>query len=88
MAAGGSSRFLGEEVNGKWTRLLGHFETRILHTITQDDLNAAAQKLYPNTQYDTREFASATRRSLRFGITPYRTTPESGSDRRSRKGRQ
>jgi integrase/recombinase XerD len=54
MAAGGSPRFLGEEVHGKWTRLLGHFETRILHTITQDDLNAAADKLYPNTQYDTR----------------------------------
>lgn len=54
MAAGGSPRFLGEEVNGKWTRLLGHFETRILHTITQDDLNAAAERLYPNTQYDTR----------------------------------
>jgi len=42
MAAGGSPRFLGEEVNGKWTRLLGHFETKILHKITQDDLNAAA----------------------------------------------
>jgi integrase len=54
MAAGGSPRFLGEEVDGKWTRLLGHFETKILHTITQDDLNAAADKLYPNTQYDTR----------------------------------
>jgi integrase len=54
MAAGGSPRFLGEEINGKWTRLLGHFETKILHTITQDDLNAAAEKLYPNTQYDTR----------------------------------
>jgi integrase/recombinase XerD len=54
MAAGGSPRFLGEELNGKWTRLLGHFETRILHTITQDDLNAAADKLYPKTQYDTR----------------------------------
>jgi integrase len=54
MAAGGSPRFLGEEVDGKWTRLLGHFETRILRTITQDDLNAAADRLYPNTQYDTR----------------------------------
>jgi integrase/recombinase XerD len=54
MDAGGSPRFLGEEVNGKWTRLLGHFETKILHTITQDDLNAAADRLYPNTQYDTR----------------------------------
>jgi integrase/recombinase XerD len=54
MAAGGSPRFLGEEVHGKWTLLLGHFETKILHTITQDDLNAAAEKLYPNTQYDTR----------------------------------
>jgi integrase/recombinase XerD len=54
MAAGGSPRFLGEEIGGKWTLLLGHFETRVLHTVTQDDLNAAADKLYPNTQYDTR----------------------------------
>jgi integrase/recombinase XerD len=54
MAAGGSPRFLGEEINGKWTRLLGHFETRVLRTIAQDDLDAAAEKLYPNTQYDTR----------------------------------
>jgi integrase/recombinase XerD len=54
MAAGGSPRFLGEEVDGKWTRLLGHFETRVLRTITQSDLDAAAEKLYPNTQHDTR----------------------------------
>jgi integrase/recombinase XerD len=54
MAAGGSPRFLGEEVDGKWTRLLGHFETTVLRTITQDDLDAAADKLYPGTQYDTR----------------------------------
>lgn len=33
---------------------MGHFETKILHTITQDDLNAATEKLYPNTQHDTR----------------------------------
>jgi integrase/recombinase XerD len=54
MDAGGSPRFLGEEVDGKWTRLLGHFETKVLRTITQDDLDTAAEKLYPNTQYDTR----------------------------------
>lgn len=54
MAAGGSTRFLGEEVDGRWTRLLGHFEHRVLRTITQEDLDAAADKLYPNTQYDTR----------------------------------
>jgi integrase/recombinase XerD len=54
MAAGGSARFLGEEVDGKWTRLLGHFETKVLRKITQDDLDAAADKLYPGTQYDTR----------------------------------
>jgi integrase/recombinase XerD len=54
MAAGGSPRFLGEEVDGKWTGLLGHFETKTLRTITQNDLDAAADKLYPNTQHDTR----------------------------------
>jgi integrase/recombinase XerD len=54
LAAGGSPRFLGEEIDGKWTRLLGHFQTKILRKITQDDLDAAAEKLYPNTQYDTR----------------------------------
>ena len=54
MAAGGSPRFLGEEIDGKWTGLLGHFETKVLRTITQDDLDSAANKLYPNTQPDTR----------------------------------
>lgn len=54
MAAGGSPRFLGREVNGKWTGLLGHFETKILHKITQEDLDAAAEKLCPNTQHDTK----------------------------------
>jgi integrase/recombinase XerD len=54
LAAGGSPRFLGEEKNGKWTGLLGHFYSRPLHKISQDDLNAAALKLYPDSQADTR----------------------------------
>jgi integrase/recombinase XerD len=54
MAAGGSPRFLGEEVGGRWTRLMGHFERTKLHAISQDDLEAAAQKLYPTASADTR----------------------------------
>src|SRR4051812_6652733 len=54
LGGGGSPRFLGRYVNGKWTGLIGKFGTRKLHTITQDDLNAAAEKLYPNTQAGTR----------------------------------
>jgi len=54
MAAGGSPRFLGEEVGGRWTRLMGHFERTKLLAIGQDDLEAAAQKLYPTASADTR----------------------------------
>src|ERR1700686_4271322 len=35
MAGGGSPRFLGEEKDGNWTRLLGHFEKVKLHSIGQ-----------------------------------------------------
>jgi integrase/recombinase XerD len=54
LAGGGSARFLGEQIDGVWTGLIGHFYNVQLLTITQDDLNAAAEKLYPNTQPDTR----------------------------------
>jgi integrase/recombinase XerD len=54
LAGGGSARFLGEEIDGVWTGLIGHFYDVQLHTITQDDLNKAADKLYPNTQHDTK----------------------------------
>jgi integrase/recombinase XerD len=54
MAGGGSPRFLGEEKNGRWTRLLGHFEKTKLHSIGQDELDAAANLLYPNTSAATR----------------------------------
>jgi integrase/recombinase XerD len=54
MAAGGSPRFLGEEVRGRWTRLMGYFERAKLQAIGQDDLEAAAQKLYPTASADTR----------------------------------
>jgi integrase/recombinase XerD len=54
IASGGSPRFLGEFKDGKWTGLIGGFGTRILNTITQSELDAAATKLFPNTQYLTR----------------------------------
>lgn len=52
--SGGSTRFLGELVNGKWTGLIGHFHGKILRKITQDDLDKAANELYPGTQHDTK----------------------------------
>ncbi len=54
MAAGGSPRFLGEEKDGKWTGLMGHFMMTKLHKIGQDELDAAAAVLYPNAGPDTR----------------------------------
>jgi integrase/recombinase XerD len=56
LAAGGSPRFLGEfdEATGQWDGLIGHFYSAKLHTIGQDELNAAAVKLYPNATPDTR----------------------------------
>jgi integrase/recombinase XerD len=52
--SGGSARFLGREVNGKWTGLIGHFAHRKLNTITQSDLDRAANELYSTAQYDTK----------------------------------
>jgi hypothetical protein len=66
MAAGGSPRFLGEEVGGRCTRLMGHFERTKLLAIGQDDLEAAAQKLYPTASADT-VTGSASRPSLLSG---------------------
>ncbi len=56
MDGGGSPRFLGEydEETGEWSGLIGHFGKRIISTITQSDLDKAAEKLYPGTQYNTR----------------------------------
>jgi integrase/recombinase XerD len=54
MENGGSRRFFGEFKNNKWTGLLGKFGTRKLHTITQSDLDAAGNELYPGTSYKTR----------------------------------
>lgn len=54
LVAGGSKRFLGTEINGKRTGLLGHFYNAPLRTITQNDLNNAADKLYPGTNAETR----------------------------------
>jgi integrase/recombinase XerD len=45
---------LGEEKDGRWTRLLGHFEKTKLHSIGQEELDAAANTLYPNTSAATR----------------------------------
>ncbi len=54
--SGGSPRFLGEydERTKKWSGLIGHFGPRKLGTITQSDLDKAADLLYPGTQYNTR----------------------------------
>jgi integrase/recombinase XerD len=54
LASGGSARFLGSEIDGKWTGLIGHFYNTLLHTVGQDELNNAADKLYPNTNHQTR----------------------------------
>src|SRR6202521_3698519 len=52
--SGGSPRFLGKFKDGKWTGLIGEFGTRKLSIITQSDLDAAATKLFPNTQHTPR----------------------------------
>lgn len=56
LASGGSPRFLGgySEKTGKWTGLIGQFGTRKINTITQSELDAAADKLFPDTKYNTR----------------------------------
>jgi integrase len=54
LEAGGSARFLGEGLEGKWTGLIGHFYSTPLHRIGQDELNKAADTLYPNTTNQTR----------------------------------
>ncbi len=54
MSNGGSTRFLGKEIGGKWTGLLGHFEKIVLRKITQDDLDAAANRLYPRSSAPTK----------------------------------
>lgn len=48
--AGGDLRFLGTPTKG----LLGHFYNRKLKDIQQNDLDAAARKLYPDAQPETR----------------------------------
>jgi integrase len=48
--AGGDLRFLGTPTTG----LLGHFYSRKLKDIQQNDLDEAARKLYPNAQPETR----------------------------------
>jgi len=54
--SGGSPRFLGiyDEDAGKWDGLIGYFGSRKLNTITQSELDVAGNKLYPATQYNTR----------------------------------
>lgn len=55
LKAGGSARFIGQDLgNGKLTGLLGHFNTKKLHSLTQNDLDEAAKKLYPNASPETR----------------------------------
>lgn len=50
LEAGGDARFLGTPSSG----LLGHFYSKPLRKIQQDDLDAAARQLYPNAQPETR----------------------------------
>ena len=47
---GGDNRFIGTPSSG----LLGHFYSRRLKDIQQDDLDEAARRLYPNGQPETR----------------------------------
>jgi integrase/recombinase XerD len=56
LAGGGSPRFLGkyDEKTGKWDGLIGHFGRRKINSITQSDLDAAADLFYPGTKYNTR----------------------------------
>jgi integrase len=56
LQGGGSPRFLGTFNKEKqtWSGLIGHFWDRPLRTITQDDLDAAANTLYAGTQAATR----------------------------------
>lgn len=54
LAGGGSARFVGKETSGRWTGLIGHFGTRRLASITQDDLDRAARVLYPDSGPETR----------------------------------
>lgn len=53
---GGSPRFLGEfdPVTEKWDGLMGLFGGRVISTIKQSDLDAAAKKLLPNGSAATR----------------------------------
>ena len=52
---GGSPRFLGtfDEETGRWDGLMGQLNGVPLRKITQSDMNAIGQKLYPNVQTDT-----------------------------------
>lgn len=56
LEGGGSKRFLGtfDEATKKWTLLIGHFWSRKLNTITQSDLDRAANTIYPKAQWDTK----------------------------------
>jgi integrase/recombinase XerD len=56
LASGGSPRFLGKHdaTTGKWSGLLGCFGHRKINTITQSELDAAGEKLFPGTKYNTR----------------------------------
>jgi integrase len=54
---GGEARFLGkfDEKKGDWTLLIGHFSKTALGKIGQAEIDAAAQKLYPNAKPATRK---------------------------------
>lgn len=56
MEGGGSRRFLGtyNKDTQKWSHLMGHFKTTLLKDIGQDELDAAAELLYPRASPQTR----------------------------------
>lgn len=53
---GGEARFLGQEdpSTGRWTGLIGHFMSKPLCEIGQQEANAAATELFPGTKASTR----------------------------------
>lgn len=53
---GGDPRFVGscDEATGKWSGLIGHFGDKPAASIRQEDIDAAAVKLYPKASAATR----------------------------------
>lgn len=56
LESGGSPRFLGKKnkETGQWSGLIGHFMMTKMHKIGQDELDVAAELLYPRASPQTR----------------------------------